>query len=96
MTVRPKSVRDFAKLMALYCVREGIPFQTAKEELEQQFVKQLTPILFGNQSRIAKRMGIHRNTLARKLQKNRERLAARGPAPTILPARWMEQEVVGL
>jgi len=48
-------------------VERGILFQEAVGEFEKRFIKRVLDRLNGNQSRAAKVLGIHRNTLSRKI-----------------------------
>lgn len=59
-------------------VDRGILLEEALEEFEKKFLKAAMDGVKGNQSLAAKRLGIHRNTLSRKLGKFRlARQAAR-------------------
>ncbi|HEV8384117.1 MAG TPA: helix-turn-helix domain-containing protein [Candidatus Acidoferrales bacterium] len=48
-------------------VERGILFDEAVTEFEKRFIKQTLDRVRGNQSRAAKLLGIHRNTLSRKI-----------------------------
>ena len=48
-------------------VERGILLEEAVTEFEKKFIKCVLERLKGNQSRAAKVLGIHRNTLSRKL-----------------------------
>jgi len=48
-------------------VERGILLEEALEEFEKRFIKQALEQSGGNQSRAATILGIHRNTLSRKL-----------------------------
>jgi transcriptional regulator with PAS, ATPase and Fis domain len=48
-------------------VERGIMFQEAVGEFEKRFIKRVLDRSNGNQSRAAKVLGIHRNTLSRKI-----------------------------
>jgi DNA-binding protein Fis len=48
-------------------VERGIMFQEAVGEFEKRFIKRVLDGSNGNQSRAAKVLGIHRNTLSRKI-----------------------------
>jgi Fis family transcriptional regulator, factor for inversion stimulation protein len=48
-------------------VEHGILFQEAVGEFEKRFIKRVLDRSNGNQSRAAKVLGIHRNTLSRKI-----------------------------
>ena len=48
-------------------VERGILLEEAVEEFEKKFIKQALEQSGGNQSRAASILGIHRNTLSRKL-----------------------------
>ena len=48
-------------------VERGILFDEAVEEFEKRFIKRVLDRSNGNQSRAAQVLGIHRNTLSRKI-----------------------------
>lgn len=48
-------------------VEKGILFDEAVEEFEKRFIKRVLDRNNGNQSRTAQALGIHRNTLSRKI-----------------------------
>ena len=48
-------------------VERGILLDEAVTEFEKKFIKRVLESLNGNQSRAAKVLGIHRNTLSRKV-----------------------------
>ena len=48
-------------------VERGILFDEAVEEFEKRFIKRVLDRANGNQSRAAQVLGIHRNTLSRKI-----------------------------
>ena len=48
-------------------VERGILFDEAVTEFEKRFIRQMLERVKGNQSRAARLMGIHRNTLSRKI-----------------------------
>jgi DNA-binding protein Fis len=48
-------------------VERGILFDEAVEEFEKRFIKSVLDRAAGNQSRAAHILGIHRNTLSRKI-----------------------------
>jgi DNA-binding NtrC family response regulator len=52
-------------------VSRGILLEEAVEEFEKRFIKAAMDGTNGNQSRAARVLGIHRNTLSRKLEKFR-------------------------
>ena len=49
-------------------VERGIYFDEAVEEFEKRFIKRVLDRANGNQSRAAQLLGIHRNTLSRKIE----------------------------
>lgn len=49
-------------------VERGILFREAICEFEKRFIKQVLDHANGNQSRAAELLGIHRNTLSRKIE----------------------------
>ncbi len=48
-------------------VENGILFPEAVNEFEKKFIKRVLDYTHGNQSRAARTLGIHRNTLSRKI-----------------------------
>lgn len=48
-------------------VERGILFDEAVGEFEKRFIKRVLDRVNGNQSRAARTLGIHRNTLSRKI-----------------------------
>jgi DNA-binding NtrC family response regulator len=52
-------------------VQKGIRFADANREFEQRFISQVVAQCDGNLSRAADTLGIHRNTLSRKMTKLR-------------------------
>lgn len=48
-------------------VDRGIHFDEAVNEFEKKFIKRVLDRSHGNQSRAARLLGIHRNTLSRKI-----------------------------
>ncbi len=48
-------------------VDRGILFDEAVTEFEKKFIKRVLDRMNGNQSRAARTLGIHRNTLSRKI-----------------------------
>ena len=48
-------------------VDDGILFPEAVNEFEKKFIKRVLDHVHGNQSRAARTLGIHRNTLSRKI-----------------------------
>ncbi len=49
-------------------VEHGISYEDAVSEFEKKFIKKVLEKNNGNQSRAAKTLGIHRNTLSRKIE----------------------------
>ena len=49
-------------------VRNDIPLELAKRELERIYLEQVLAAHNGNQSAAARKLGIHRNTLSKKLE----------------------------
>ena len=60
-------MRDQLESLVGQMVDRGILFQEAVGEFEKRFIKRVLDRLNGNQSRAAKVLGIHRNTLSRKI-----------------------------
>ena len=49
-------------------VRNDIPLELAKRELERIYLEQVLATFNGNQSAAARKLGMHRNTLSKKLE----------------------------
>ena len=60
-------MRDQLEALVGVMVERGILFDEAIKEFEKKFIKHVLDRYNGNQSRAAKLLGIHRNTLSRKI-----------------------------
>jgi Fis family transcriptional regulator len=60
-------VKDQLESLVGMMVERGIPLEEAVTEFEKKFIKRVLEHQNGNQSRAAKVLGIHRNTLSRKV-----------------------------
>jgi len=60
-------VKDQLESLVGMMVERGIRLEEAMNEFEKKFIKRVLDRLHGNQSRAALALGIHRNTLSRKL-----------------------------
>jgi Fis family transcriptional regulator len=60
-------VKDQLEGLVSQMVERGILFEEAIGEFEKRFIKRTLERAQGNQCRAAKMLGIHRNTLSRKL-----------------------------
>ncbi|HTZ33221.1 MAG TPA: helix-turn-helix domain-containing protein [Methylomirabilota bacterium] len=60
-------MRDQLEGLILQMVDRGILFDEAVGEFEKRFIKRVLDRTNGNQSRAAEVLGIHRNTLSRKM-----------------------------
>ncbi len=60
-------MRDQLEALVGQMVERGILFEEAVTEFEKRFIKRVLDHANGNQSRAAKVLGIHRNTLSRKI-----------------------------
>ena len=64
---RGVNVKDQLESLIGMMVERGILLEEAVTEFEKKFIKRVLERLDGNQSRAAKVLGIHRNTLSRKV-----------------------------
>jgi DNA-binding NtrC family response regulator len=64
-------VRDRLEQLVEEMLQKGIRFDEARRELERRFIIAGLAHANGNLGRTADRLGIHRNTLARKIQEYR-------------------------
>ena len=62
-------MRDQIEALVGQMVERGILFDEAVGEFEKRFIKRVLDRADGNQSRAAKLLGIHRNTLSRKISR---------------------------
>ena len=60
-------MKDQLESLVGQMVERGILLEEAVNEFEKKFIKRVLEQLKGNQSRAAKVLGIHRNTLSRKV-----------------------------
>ena len=60
-------MKDQLEALIGQMVDRGILFEEAVSEFEKKFIKRVLDRVNGNQSRAAKLLGIHRNTLSRKM-----------------------------
>jgi DNA-binding protein Fis len=60
-------VKDQLEGLVTQMVERGILFDEAIGEFEKRFIKRVLDRVNGNQSRAAQLLGIHRNTLSRKI-----------------------------
>ena len=60
-------MKDQLEALVGQMVERGILFDEAVSEFEKKFIKRVLDRTAGNQSRAARMLGIHRNTLSRKI-----------------------------
>lgn len=60
-------MKDQLETLVGMMVERGIRLEEAVNEFEKRFIKRVLEQLNGNQSRAALALGIHRNTLSRKV-----------------------------
>ena len=61
-------MKDQLEGLVVQMVEDGILFDEAVSEFEKRFIKKVLDSAHGNQSRAAEQLGIHRNTLSRKIE----------------------------
>lgn len=61
-------MKDQLEALVNQLVERGILFEEAAAEFEKRFIKKVLDNHRGNQSRTACALGIHRNTLSRKIE----------------------------
>ena len=62
-------MKDQLEALVGQMVDRGIQFDEAINEFEKKFIKRVLDRSRGNQSRAARLLGIHRNTLSRKIDR---------------------------
>ncbi len=60
-------MKDQLEALVTQMIERDIGFEDAVAEFERRFIKRILENSNGNQSRAAKTLGIHRNTLSRKI-----------------------------
>ncbi len=61
-------MKDQMERLIAELVEGGVFFQDAVSEFEKRFIRKVLDVHRGNQSQSAKALGIHRNTLGRKME----------------------------
>jgi len=61
-------VKDLMEKLIAQMVDSGLFFQDAVSEFEKRYIRKVLDVSGGNQSQAAKALGIHRNTLGRKME----------------------------
>jgi len=61
-------VKDLIERLIAQMVDSGMFFSDAVSEFEKRYIRKVLEDSNGNQSRAAKTLGIHRNTLSRKVE----------------------------
>jgi len=67
-------MREQLRKFVAEMVRRSIPLEMAKREFERIFLEEVLAAHDGNQSAAARQLGIHRNTLSKKLEPPPSRL----------------------
>jgi transcriptional regulator with PAS, ATPase and Fis domain len=62
-----RTVKDQLEALVTQMIEHDIGFEDAVAEFERRFIKRVLEKSNGNRSRAAKALGIHRNTLSRKI-----------------------------
>ena len=61
-------VRDLLEQLVSAMVEKGIRYEDAQREFERRFIAKVVEASAGNLCRAADTLGVHRNTLARKMR----------------------------
>ena len=61
-------MKDLMERLISEMVGAGVFFQDAVSEFEKKYIRKILEASKGNQSQAAKALGIHRNTLGRKME----------------------------
>jgi Fis family transcriptional regulator len=61
-------LKDQLEALIAQMVEQGIAYQDAVSEFEKRFIKRVLENANGNQCKAAMELGIHRNTLSRKIE----------------------------
>ena len=63
-------MKDQLEALITQLVDRGVPFSAAQLEFEKKYIRQVLERTGGNQSRAARLLGMHRNTLSRKIEEH--------------------------
>ncbi|MBI3933496.1 MAG: helix-turn-helix domain-containing protein [Acidobacteria bacterium] len=80
-------MKDQVERLISDMVNAGVFFQDAVSEFEKKYIRKVLEVSGGNQSRAAKALGIHRNTLGRKMEEYHLSSSRNGSAGSSKPAR---------
>lgn len=61
-------MKDELEALINEMVEQGVAYEDAITEFEKRFIKRVLDKAHGNQSKAARELGIHRNTLSRKIE----------------------------
>jgi Fis family transcriptional regulator, factor for inversion stimulation protein len=61
-------LKDQLEALIAQMVEQGIAYEDAVSEFEKRFIKRVLESANGNQCKAALELGIHRNTLSRKIE----------------------------
>ena len=61
-------MKDLIEKLIAQMVDQGVFFPDAVSEFEKRYIRKVLEVSHGNQSQAAKALGIHRNTLGRKVE----------------------------
>ena len=67
-------MREKLRMLVAEMVHGGIPLELARREFERVYLEEVLAAHAGNHSAAARELGIHRNTLAKKLEARPSRL----------------------
>lgn len=64
-------MKDQLDALVNQMIDHGVHFEDALSEFEKRFIRKVLEKYHGNRSKAAQALGIHRNTLTRKIEENR-------------------------
>ncbi|MGH9395563.1 MAG: helix-turn-helix domain-containing protein [Terriglobia bacterium] len=64
-------MKDQLDALISQMMEHGVHFEDAMSEFEKRFIRKVLDKCNGNRSKAAERLGIHRNTLSRKMEEIR-------------------------
>jgi DNA-binding NtrC family response regulator len=69
--LRSIAVKDQLEALISQMIEHGVPYEDALIEFEKRFIKKMMERNNNNRSKAAQALGIHRNTLSRKIDEYR-------------------------
>ena len=84
-------MKDLIEKLIAQMVDQGVFFPDAVSEFEKRYIRKVLEVSHGNQSQAAKALGIHRNTLGRKVEEYKLNSRDGSSRPKIRAAKFRKK-----